>query len=200
MEDPISRDQLFKSLKEKLTKAGLEHLIRRVEEWKVSFRLDEADEKKIRSLQKQLGKARLHDLIAAIREYRTEPSTKSDAQQPSEEPPKPIQKLSVSVEEISSQREDLPYGLSVILHTTVPINPVHMVVICDGPIGDARVGFSPPPGAAFFTSNMFGKATRIAGTTFEFSFANPPFTPRGPLEVKLFSAHKLRVLDVRSLD
>jgi hypothetical protein len=119
---------------------------------------------------------------------------------PQDEPPKPIQKLSVSVEEISSQREEFPYGLAVILHTTVSISPVHIAILCSGPISDARVMFSPPPGAAAFGSSMSGKVTRIDGAVFDFSFDGPPFTPRGPLEIKLFSAQKIRLLDVKLLD
>jgi hypothetical protein len=136
------------------------------------------------------------------------PSVKSTAPPPitqppatqAEEPPKPIEKLGVSVEEISSENENLPYGLSVIISTTVVISPVNMEVVCSGPIGSARVSFSPPPGASAFASNMFGLGRQIDGNILRFSFAGPPFTPRGPLEVKVFSAHKIRVLMVKRLD
>jgi hypothetical protein len=67
MEEPISKDGLFKALERRLSKTGLEHLIERVQEWKVSFHLDDVDEQKIRRLQKHLGKTELENLISAIR-------------------------------------------------------------------------------------------------------------------------------------
>jgi hypothetical protein len=68
MEEPISRDQLFKSLEKRLTKGGLEHLINRVKEWKVSFQINETDDQSIRKLQNHLAKEQVDALILAIRQ------------------------------------------------------------------------------------------------------------------------------------
>jgi hypothetical protein len=92
MENPINRDQLFKSLRENLTETGLEHLIRRVEEWKVSFQISDVDDREIRKLQNHLPKERLDDLIGAIHENyrapieRTNPDEKPTGAQPEAKP------------------------------------------------------------------------------------------------------------------
>jgi hypothetical protein len=67
-EEPISKDRLFNALKEKLTSTGLEHLIKRIHERRVSFPMTDADEQKIRELQRHLPKERLDNLITAVRE------------------------------------------------------------------------------------------------------------------------------------
>lgn len=66
MEGPITRDGLFKTLETKLTDSGATHLIKRIQERRVSFVLSDSDEEKIRRLQKGLGQKRLSKLIAAI--------------------------------------------------------------------------------------------------------------------------------------
>ncbi len=115
-------------------------------------------------------------------------------------PAKPVQHLTIATEEISSPRDDLPYALSVIIQTTVAISPVHIAVTCSGPIVEASITFSPPPGAAAFGSSMFGKVTRINGNVYEFSFNSPPFSPQSPLAVRVLSATRISVTDVKRLD
>jgi hypothetical protein len=67
MEKPITKDELFKVLETKLTISGAKHLIKRIQENKVSFELNDSDKDNIRRLQKGLGQKSLDDLIAAIK-------------------------------------------------------------------------------------------------------------------------------------
>lgn len=101
---------------------------------------------------------------------------------------KSIEKITFVQEKIASPRPDLPHGLSVTVQTNIAISPVHLLFECSGPIGDARVSFAGP------VSAMMGVVTAIDGNKFEFSIQNPPFTPRSPLVVTLFSATPISVL------
>jgi hypothetical protein len=135
----------------------------------------------------------------------TSTSVPSVASRQSYDPtPIPIPILSHAEQQTYGSRhnKDLPYGLSVIISTTAPINPINIAVVCDGPIGEADVEFTAPPGAAVFTSQVFGKVTRFSDDrkAFIFHMDNPPLVPRGPLEVKLFSTHQIRVMNVKQLD
>ncbi len=103
---------------------------------------------------------------------------------------KPIEKITFVEERIASPRPDLPHGLSVTLQTNVAISPVHLRLECSGPIGEARVSFAGP------VSAMMGVVTTIDGNRFEFSIQNPPFTPRTPLVVTLFSAMPISTVKV----
>lgn len=67
MEKPITKDGLFKTLETKLTNSGFEHLIKRIQERGVSFMLDDADKKKLLSLQRSLSQKKLNKLLDAVR-------------------------------------------------------------------------------------------------------------------------------------
>jgi hypothetical protein len=101
-----------------------------------------------------------------------------------------VEKITFVEERIASPRPDLPNGLSVTLQTNVVVNPVHLRLECSSPIGDAQVSFAGP------VSSMMGVMTTVDGNKFEFSIQNPPFTPRTPLVVTLFSVTPLSVFQV----
>ncbi len=117
--------------------------------------------------------------------------------QPSVTPPKPIEQILMSTEEISSPDASLPYGIAVTLQTTVPISPTHIRLRCSGSIGKARVSFA--PSGSVSTSIMFNKQTIVKGNTFEFSFDQPAFTPQRPLLIKIFSAFKIEPTSIKRI-
>jgi hypothetical protein len=80
MEEPITKDGLFKALETKLTDSGLEYLIERIKTRGVSFELSDSDKQKLRSLQRGLNQKQLDKLIAALKaNYHPTPSVKFDA-------------------------------------------------------------------------------------------------------------------------
>jgi hypothetical protein len=81
MQQPITRDELFKALEVELTGSGAEYLIVLIEKRKVSFELSDSDKGKIRSLQKGLSQKELNDLIEAIKSNHT-----NVVQQPTTQP------------------------------------------------------------------------------------------------------------------
>lgn len=109
----------------------------------------------------------------------------------------PTDSVSVSEREFHSEREDLKYGLEVMISTKVPIHPVHMILICSGPIGSASLRFRPTLSAGVIISNMPEVGSFLIQNSYEFSFARPPFTPKVPLEVRLRSATKIHVLELK---
>lgn len=154
----------------------------------VNFSLTPEDEQKIRRSGKYLGKKGLDDLISAIRSnYRVEAS---DGNQPSRPT---VEKINYTSDVISSQREDLPYGLQLTIQTNVVIEPTNLRVECDGPIGWAD--FDLASTGSVSTSILRGVQTAIRGNTYAFSF-DDAFRPQRPIIVTLFSATKISVMRV----
>jgi hypothetical protein len=101
-----------------------------------------------------------------------------------------VESITFVQQRIASPRKEFPFGLSVTLQTNVSISPVRLRISCTGPIGEGHVRFAGP------VSAMFGVVTTVRENDFEFSIANPPFTPESPLVVTLFAATPISVATV----
>lgn len=199
MEEPISKEGLFKALETTLTDSGAKHLINRIQERGVSYKLSDSDKEKIGSLQKGIGQKRLNELIKAIeKNYRADVSRTSESTAPQkQEPPPTVLSLRYYAEEMPSTNEKLPYGLRVIIQTNIPFSPVHIIIQCDGPIGQYYVSAAQPPGSITTMQKRDSRYILLDdGTVFDFYWREPAFAPDAPLEAHLWSATKLRVINV----
>jgi hypothetical protein len=112
----------------------------------------------------------------------------------SDETPLPVKRITVTSEQISSEDESLPWGLRLIIQSTVTISPAHFRVECSGPIGKNAAIAGPAGGGAV----MGDMTTHPDGTVnwFEFSQRVPPLSPDRPIVVRIFSVNKVSCLRV----
>jgi hypothetical protein len=186
MDEPINKPQLFKALENRLTRGDLEHLVKRIEEWKVDFDLTSADEKKIRESQKQLGKRQLDSLIAAVRKSRVQRQESATTRSPD----LPVTNVRWVAEPVSSPKEQFPFAVRLTIQSTVSFSPVHFVIECSGILAPAQE----QPGPAGIS---FGVEQTIRGNSYEFRRQNPPITPQEPLIMTILSAERFKVLEVQ---
>jgi hypothetical protein len=178
MEEPITRDQLFHSLEKKLSASGLEHLIRRIEEWKVSFELTKADEQHIRTLQKHLDPKRVDALIGAIHNSRA----------PLEKEDKPaVAHIRFFVKEITPSSPETPYVIQVTIQTDLAFEPTILFILCDGVFESG----STEGGPSMQRDRREGYAD--SHTTYVVGFSSPPFAPESPLVIVLTSKSPIKV-------
>jgi len=94
---------------------------------------------------------------------------------------------------IASQRRGpstnpgLPFGLEVAIQTDTLIQPVAILLVCDGEIGDGRAG----AGDGAYIKTKMGVIQDHANW-FLVSWESPPFTPQQPIVVTLFSKASIR--------
>jgi hypothetical protein len=91
---------------------------------------------------------------------------------------------------VQSPREDLPFGKEVVIQTDKTIEPVSMVLICDGEIGAGTAGFA---GSAAYTIVSVGPVTGNP-KAFLIAWYSPRFTPEAPIIARLFSKQSFRIL------
>ena len=95
----------------------------------------------------------------------------------------PIKQVNASSKQINSTYPDYPYGLEIILQTTVPISHHHIRLEFNAPVYNRIVNFG--QGASMILNAIdYGTPANI----YEFSgSANPEFSPARPMHVYVYS-------------
>jgi hypothetical protein len=96
---------------------------------------------------------------------------------------------------VASDDIHAPYGLEVVIQTEAVIQPVRILVVCDGEIKDGRV--STGGGAA--TNVLFGVQSDRPNI-FSLSWDIPALTPATPIALTLMSKQPIRVTQIKRFD
>ena len=81
----------------------------------------------------------------------------------------------------------------MVIQTNVLIEPVSLVFICNGEVGNGDITFGSDSGAVFTNSKIGVIPERP--TAFVAVFQTPPFVPEKPMSVWLYSKSKISVVD-----
>jgi hypothetical protein len=95
-----------------------------------------------------------------------------------------------SQEQIVSVREGYPYGLKVVLQTDLQIQPVAILLECDGVVGEAVYG---PQGGGMIFNATDGMLEGLSDNWYAISWDTPAFTPDKPVIITLYSKAHLTV-------
>lgn len=107
--------------------------------------------------------------------------------QSNEAPPPQVKKLTYSQEVVSSDKEDAPYAVKVVIQTNVTIQPTSLAISCDTPFTGSKplVSFS-NGGEGYVGTNK----------VYWLFFKEPAFRPEYPIMVLLMAKSPIRVLAV----
>jgi len=130
------------------------------------------------------------------------PEEPKAAKTPKHEPHAPNEKtesplfsdLRVTQRLVPSDKADLPFGQEITVQTAVSIEPVAIVIKCDGEIGDGRGGV----GAGVYIKTKQGVVVDHPDW-YLVEFESPAFTPQSPLVVTLFSKQRINALTVEQV-
>lgn len=96
---------------------------------------------------------------------------------------------------VPSDDPKLPYGLEVVIQTDVTIQPVALILVCDGPIGKGH-GFE---GGGLYVMVSDGIAAGHPNIWIE-KRKSPAFTAGSPIVIDLFSETAINAVSVKRID
>jgi hypothetical protein len=105
--------------------------------------------------------------------------------------PLPVRRLSYSQGVVSSEREDAPYAMKVVIQTNVVLQPTSLVVKCDSEFAASKF-------TVLGALQLTGAGEGHVGdrTAYWLFFAGPAFIPENPVVIILMAKQPIRVLDV----
>lgn len=96
---------------------------------------------------------------------------------------------------VASDKPEMPYGLEVVVQTDTTIQPVAIVIECNGEISEGHAGL----GAGAYTKTKQGVLVDHPNW-FLLSWETPAFTPSTPIRATLFSKGPIRAVSVRQVE
>lgn len=115
------------------------------------------------------------------------------AQRPFEPPV--LTGLRLTQQRVPSDKPDTPYGLEVVVQTDATIQPVAIVIECDGEISEGRGGV----GSGAYTKTKQGVVVDHSNW-FLLSWETPAFAPSTPIRATLFSKGPIKAVSVRRVE
>lgn len=112
--------------------------------------------------------------------------------QPQAEPPI-VEGLRYTQRRVASPKTEAPYALEITIQASATIQPVGLLIECDGPIQE---GSFHVVGQGIYTMTSSGVVENNPNQFF-LKFSSPPLTPQTPLVVKLLSKSAIRVEQIR---
>jgi hypothetical protein len=104
----------------------------------------------------------------------------------------PVRKLTYSQEVVSSDKEDAPYAVKVVIQTNVTMQPTSLVVRCDSEFAASKPMVLGAP-----VLMHAGEGYIANRTAYWFYFAEPAFRAENPVVILLMAKQPIHVLDVQ---